>query len=82
MNIDTIAGEGTMAKGRVKETLGNATGDPVLQQEGIADQITGNVRQAFGAVRDFAKNQPVLTALIAGLIGASLFARTRSRPAA
>ena len=78
MNIDTIAGEGTTAKGRIKETLGTATGDPRLQNEGIADQLSGNVRQAVGAVRDFARAQPLLTAAIVGLIGASLFARRRT----
>ena len=78
MNIDTIAGEGTTAKGRIKESLGNATGDPVLQNEGIADQLSGNVRRAFGAIRDFARAQPLLTAVIAGLIGSSILA-TRKR---
>jgi uncharacterized protein YjbJ (UPF0337 family) len=82
MNIDTIAGEGTTAKGRIKESIGNATADPVLAQDGVADQLSGNVRQAFGAVRDFARSQPLLTAAIAGLIGASLFARRKSRQSA
>lgn len=79
MNIDTIAGEGTYAKGRIKQSLGTATGDPVLEQEGIADQLSGNVRRAFGAARDFARRQPILTAFIAGLVGASLFAGTKGR---
>lgn len=79
MNIDTIAGDGTLAKGRIKQSLGEATGDAALQQEGIADQLSGNVRRAFGAARDFARSEPLLVAFIAGLIGASLFARTRLR---
>ena len=82
MNIDTIAGEGTSAKGRIKESIGNATGDPALQQDGIADQMAGNMRQAFGAVRDFARRQPLLTAVIAGLIGASLLTGAKRRRAA
>lgn len=77
MNIDTIAGEGTSAKGRIKESIGTATGDPVLEHEGVADQLAGNVRQAFGTARDFARAQPLLTAAIAGLVGASLFAARR-----
>lgn len=80
MNIDTIAGEGTYAKGRIKQSLGDATGDPELQQEGIADQLSGNLRRAFGALRDFARRQPLLTAAIAGMVGASLFANSRRRP--
>jgi uncharacterized protein YjbJ (UPF0337 family) len=79
MNIDTIAGEGTIAKGRIKEAIGTAAGDPVLQNEGIADQFVGNVRQAFGAARDFARSRPLLAAVIAGVIGASLFATKRRR---
>ena len=79
MNIDTIAGEGTTAKGRIKESIGEATADPALQNEGIADQIAGNVRQAFGAMRDFARAQPLLTAVFAGLIGMTLFASNRMR---
>lgn len=82
MNIDTIAGEGTTAKGRIKESFGSATGDPALENEGIADQLSGNLRQAFGAARDFARAQPLLTAAIVGLIGASLFARSRRRQTA
>jgi uncharacterized protein YjbJ (UPF0337 family) len=79
MNIDTIAGEGTTAKGRFKESIGSATGDPVLQNEGVADQLSGNIRRAFGAVRDFARAQPLLTAVIAGVIGSSVLARARRR---
>lgn len=79
MNIDTIAGEGITAKGRIKESVGTATGDPVLQHEGMADQFSGNVRRTFGALRDFARSQPLLTAIIVGLIGSSLFARSRAR---
>ena len=79
MNIDTIAGEGTYAKGSIKQSLGKATGDPALEQEGIADQLSGNIRRAFGAARDFARRQPILTAFIAGLVGASLFAGTKRR---
>jgi uncharacterized protein YjbJ (UPF0337 family) len=79
MNIDTLAGEGTSTKGRIKESIGNATGDPALQQDGIADQLSGNIRQVFGAVRDFAQRQPLLTAGIAVLIGASLFTGSRRR---
>jgi len=77
MNIDTLAGEGTTAKGRIKESIGTATGDPALQNDGLADQLSGNARQAIGAVRDFARAQPLLTAVVVGLIGASIFARRR-----
>ena len=57
MNIDTVAGECTVAKGRFKESLGTATRDPLLQRDGIADQVSGTMRQAFGGLRDFV-NKP------------------------
>lgn len=47
MNIDKLAGEGTDLKGRLKESLGNATGDRELQSDGVADQLSGQVRQGF-----------------------------------
>lgn len=81
MNIDTLAGEGTTTNGRIKESLGAATGDPTLQNEGIADQLSGNIREAIGAVRDFARAQPLVTAVIVGLIGAALFSQRSRRSA-
>ena len=79
MNIDTIAGEGTDLKGRFKESVGSATGDPALQQDGVADQFSGNLRKGIGAVRDFARNQPLAAAAIAGLVGVALFGGSRRR---
>jgi uncharacterized protein YjbJ (UPF0337 family) len=72
MNIDTLAGEGTDLKGRFKSSLGDATGDPGLQRDGAADQVSGNVRKAIGALRDFARNQPLVAAAAAGLFGFAL----------
>lgn len=83
MNIDTVAGEGTDLKGRFKSSLGDATGDPALQQDGALDQLSGNARKTFGALRDFAREQPVAAAAVAALAGAALFrfggGRTASR---
>ena len=81
MNIDTLAGEGTDLKGRFKSSLGDATGDPALQQDGAMDQLSGNVRKGVGAVRDFAKRQPVATAAAAGLFGLALLKSLRGRGA-
>ena len=78
MNIDTIACEGTVAKGRFKESLGTATDDPLLQRDGIADQVSGTMRQAFGGLRDFVRNQPVAAALMATVV-AALFVRRGPR---
>lgn len=77
MNIDTLAGEGTELKGRFKESLGNATGDRELQSDGVADQLSGQVRQGFGALRDFVRDQPLAAAAIAGVIGFALLQGSR-----
>jgi uncharacterized protein YjbJ (UPF0337 family) len=73
MNIDTLAGQGAEVKGRFRETLGTATADAALEQDGIADQLFGRARQGFGALRDFARNQPIAAAAIASAIGFALF---------
>ena len=81
MNIDTLAGEGTDIKGQVKESLGGAIGDRELQREGVADQLSGNLRKVFGALRDFAREQPLAAAAAAAVVGLVLFGGMRARPA-
>ncbi len=78
MNIDTLVGEGTAAKGRFKESLGTATNDPDLERHGLLDQLSGNARSALGGIRDFARSQPIVAAAVAGIIG---FAFLRGRRA-
>lgn len=72
MNIDTLAGEGTNLKGRFKEGLGEAVGDPALRQDGAADQVAGNTRKAIGGLRDFAQRHPAIAAALVFAIGAAL----------
>jgi uncharacterized protein YjbJ (UPF0337 family) len=81
MNIDTLAGEGTQMKGDLKTSLGQATGDNKLQQDGAVDQLSGSVRKGVGAVRDFARQQPVATAAAAALFGFGLLKTLRGRGA-
>lgn len=81
MNIDTLAGEGTEMKGRFKSSIGDATGDARLQQDGAMDQLSGNMRKGVGAVRDFARRQPVATAAAAALFGFGLLKSLRARGA-
>jgi uncharacterized protein YjbJ (UPF0337 family) len=68
MNIDTLAGEGTDLKGRVKENIGAATGDSALRSEGVSDQLAGNARKAFGSLRDFVRDQPLIAAAVGAVI--------------
>jgi uncharacterized protein YjbJ (UPF0337 family) len=79
MNIDTLAGEGTNLKGQFKESLGDATRDPLLQRDGMADQLSGNVRKGFGALRDFTRDQPVVAAVAAGAVALALFGGLRGK---
>jgi uncharacterized protein YjbJ (UPF0337 family) len=81
MNIDTLAGEGSQMKGDLKTSLGQATGDSKLQQDGAVDQLSGSVRKGVGAVREFARQQPVATAAAAALFGFGLLKTLRSKGA-
>jgi len=40
------------AKGKTKEAIGKATGDNDLRDDGKADQIEGNLKQAGEKVKD------------------------------
>jgi uncharacterized protein YjbJ (UPF0337 family) len=79
MNIDTLAGEGTNLKGRFKESFGEAIGDRELQSEGAADQMSGNARKLIGSLRDFVRDQPVIAAGLALVIGLALTGGLRGR---
>ena len=81
MNIDTVAGEGTVAKGGFKETLANIAGDHLLQRDGLADRMSGTLRQAFGGVRDFVRKQPAAAALVATGVAALFLRRSRGNRA-
>lgn len=82
MNVDTIVGEGTNMKGQLKQGLGDAANDPALQQDGMVDQLSGQARKGFGALRDFAREQPIKTAAVAGALGLALIGTLRGRPIA
>jgi uncharacterized protein YjbJ (UPF0337 family) len=55
MNKDRVQGSAEQAKGKVKETVGKATGDAKLQGEGKADQVAGKFQNAVGGMKDAAK---------------------------
>jgi uncharacterized protein YjbJ (UPF0337 family) len=55
MNKDRIEGSTEQAKGKIKETVGKATGDAKLQGEGKADQAAGKFQNAVGGMKDAAK---------------------------
>jgi len=45
-----VSGTGRRIAGKLKEGLGNVTGNPNLADEGVGDQIVGSVKDAAGAV--------------------------------
>lgn len=79
MNVDTIAGEGTELKGQFKQALGDATADPKLLQDGVVDQLFGQIGQGLGAVRDFVRNQPIVAVAVGALALALLGGLGRRR---
>ena len=79
MNDDTLAGAGQDLKGKFKETLGDATGDPALQRDGLSDQLAGKGRKALGAAKDFARQRPLAFAALAGVVGVALLNTLRGR---
>jgi uncharacterized protein YjbJ (UPF0337 family) len=79
MNSDTLSGQGTNVAGQVKEVLGKAAGDEQLQASGVADQISGTVQNAYGKVRDFARERPFATAARAGVVGVAILNTLRGK---
>ena len=51
MNRDELNGKVDRLKGRLKEEVGRSTGDLDLQDEGVADQVGGNIEEGFGKAR-------------------------------
>ena len=49
---DNAAHKATEVKGKVKEGVGQATGDKEMEAEGQGDQVKGNLKQAGDKVKD------------------------------
>ena len=94
MNTDTLSGAATNLGGKVKETLGTATGDQSLRSEGAADQLTGTVQKTVGQakdaveegirpvidyVRQFSRERPFTAAAVAGVLGIAVINTLRGK---
>lgn len=53
--VDKAKDKAQAAKGKLKKDTGKALDDPVLEGEGKADQVKGNVKQAGEKVKDAVK---------------------------
>jgi uncharacterized protein YjbJ (UPF0337 family) len=52
---DRVEGSAKNMGGKLKEGIGNVTGDSKMQTEGKADQAEGKVQNAVGGIKDKAK---------------------------
>lgn len=50
-NRDELDGQGKQVKGRMKQAWGDLTDDERLHDEGVADEVEGNLREGFGRAR-------------------------------
>lgn len=54
---DRIEGAAKNIGGKLKEGIGNLTGDEKLKAEGKADQIEGKAQNAIGGIKDTLKGK-------------------------
>ena len=52
MDMDRIEGAATNMAGKVKENVGGLLGDAKTRAEGVADQVSGQVQNAYGSAKD------------------------------
>jgi uncharacterized protein YjbJ (UPF0337 family) len=57
MDKKNLEGQLDNLKGRIKETLGVATGDRQLEAEGKLDELKGKIKNAAGNLRESIKNK-------------------------
>jgi uncharacterized protein YjbJ (UPF0337 family) len=55
MSLDQIEGTARQGIGRMKETIGDAIGNPGLQAKGVLDEALGTVQETYGRVSDGAR---------------------------
>ena len=57
MNEDTLKGQWTQLKGKIREQWGKLTDDDVDQIQGRAEQLIGKLQNRYGIARDEAQRQ-------------------------
>ena len=58
MNKDTIQGNFTQLKGKIKQQWGKLTDDEIDQMEGHAEILAGKLQERYGLERDEAEREP------------------------
>lgn len=57
MNQDTLKGQWTQLKGRVREQWGKLTDDDLNQIQGRSEQLVGRLQERYGIAKDEAQRQ-------------------------
>ena len=57
MNQDTLKGQWTQLKGKVREQWGKLTNDDLDQIQGGGEQLVGRIQERYGIARDEAQRQ-------------------------
>jgi uncharacterized protein YjbJ (UPF0337 family) len=57
MNEDTLKGQWTQLKGRVREQWGKLTDDDLDQIQGRSEQLIGRLQERYGWARDEARRE-------------------------
>ena len=55
MNKDQVKGRTSTVTGKIKESVGKATGDEDLEVKGTAEKVGGKVRATYGDIKDDVK---------------------------
>ena len=94
MDQNRIEGAATNIGGKVKDTVGGLIGDTKMQAGGKADQVSGQLQNAYGSAKDsaseavstlgtqidgFIKDKPVMALLSAAGVGYVLARLTHRR---
>jgi uncharacterized protein YjbJ (UPF0337 family) len=57
MNEDTLTGQWTQLKGKIREQWGKLTNDDLDQIQGKTEQLLGKLQERYGLARDEAQRQ-------------------------
>jgi uncharacterized protein YjbJ (UPF0337 family) len=57
VNEDTLKGEWTQLKGKVREKWGKLTDDDLDEVQGRSEQLVGKIQQRYGVARDKAQKE-------------------------
>lgn len=57
MNTETIKGEWSVLKGKVKETWGKLTDDDIRAIDGEKDQLSGAIQKRYGKTKEEAERE-------------------------